>query len=144
MKRKNLIIGAIAGDIIGSIFEWDNIKTVKFDLFCRSSTFTDDSVLTLATMSALLNKTDYGQTYHTFGRKFSNKGYGPKFGLWLRSDYPKPYNSWGNGSAMRVSPIGWYFNNIEETLLEAKKAPKLLIIIPKELKERRQLLWQFS
>jgi ADP-ribosyl-[dinitrogen reductase] hydrolase len=125
MTNKNLIIGAIAGDIIGSVFEWDNIKTIKFDLFCRSSTFTDDSVLTLATMSALINNTGYSQAYYSFGNKFYNKGYGPNFRTWLISDNPKPYNSWGNGSAMRVSPIGWYFNNIDDTLLEAKKSAEV-------------------
>jgi len=134
MTRKNLIIGAIAGDIIGSVFEWDNIKTVKFDLFCQSSTFTDDSVLTLATMSALINNTGYSQTYYSFGNKFHNKGYGHNFRSWLISDNPKPYNSWGNGSAMRVSPIGWYFNNIEETLLEAKKSAEVTHNHPEGIK----------
>jgi len=134
MTNKKLIIGAITGDIIGSVFEWDNIKTINFDLFRTRSTYTDDSVLTLATMSALINNTNYGQTYHSFGREFSDRGYGPNFVLWLRSDNPKPYNSWGNGSAMRVSPIGWFFNNIDDTLFEAKKSAEVTHNHPEGIK----------
>jgi ADP-ribosyl-[dinitrogen reductase] hydrolase len=134
MTNKKLIIGAITGDIIGSVFEWNNIKTVNFDLFCQRSNFTDDSVLTLATMSALIYKTDYAQTYHFFGRKFENIGYGPSFCLWLSSDNPKPYNSWGNGSAMRVSPVGWFHNSIDETLLEAKKSAEVTHNHPEGIK----------
>jgi len=122
MKNKNLIIGAIAGDIIGSVYEWNNIKSVDFDLFSSDSTYTDDSVLTLATMSALINNTSYMETYYFFGRKFRNKGYGPSFRTWLSSSNPKPYNSWGNGSAMRVSPVGWYGNSIDEVLAEAERS----------------------
>jgi len=69
MTNKKLIIGAITGDIIGSVFEWNNVKSIDFDLFRTRSTFTDDSVLTLATMSALVYNTDYTQAYHAFGRK---------------------------------------------------------------------------
>jgi len=125
MTDKKLIIGAIAGDIIGSVFEWHNVKSLDFKLFCPNSRFTDDSVLTIATMYALINDSDYTRAYHTFGRKFPNAGYGHSFRLWLSSDNPKPYNSWGNGSAMRVSPVGWYYNSIEDTLLEAKKSAKV-------------------
>jgi ADP-ribosyl-[dinitrogen reductase] hydrolase len=125
MTSKDLIIGAISGDIIGSVFEWHNVKSMNFDLFCKRSMFTDDSVLTLATMYALINNADYSQAYHTFGKKFPNAGYGPSFRKWISSNNPKPYNSWGNGSAMRVSPIGWFFNNIDDTLLEAKKSAEV-------------------
>jgi ADP-ribosyl-[dinitrogen reductase] hydrolase len=122
MTNKKLILGAISGDIIGSVYEWHNVKSLDFDLFCPESRFTDDSVLTLATMYALINNADYAQTYHTFGRKFPNVGYGHSFRIWLSSDNPKPYKSWGNGSAMRVSPVGWFYNSIDDTLLEAKKS----------------------
>ena len=122
MKNKQYIIGAIAGDIIGSVYEWNNIKTLDFDLFCSKSHFTDDSVLTLATMEALINQTDYAQAYWNFGRKYPNKGYGSRFITWLYSKNPKPYNSWGNGSAMRVSPIAWAFDNLEDVLYESKKS----------------------
>jgi len=134
MANKNLIIGAIAGDIIGSVFEWNNVKSLNFDLFCPGSIFTDDSVLTLATMYALLNDTGYAQVYQTFGRKFPKAGYGHNFRLWLSSDNPKPYNSWGNGSAMRVSPIGWFYNNIGDILLEAKKSAEVTHNHPEGIK----------
>jgi len=122
MFKKELIIGAIAGDIIGSVYEWHNVKTMNFDLFCSHSKFTDDSVLTLATMDAIMNQNKYSSTYQLFGRNYPNRGYGGHFRSWIQSENPKPYNSWGNGSAMRVSPIGWYGNSIEEVLAEAKKS----------------------
>jgi ADP-ribosylglycohydrolase len=134
MTNEKLIIGAIAGDIIGSVFEWNNVKTVNFDLFCPRSIFTDDSVLTLATMYALLNNTGYGQAYHEFGREFPRAGYGHSFRLWISSNNPKPYNSWGNGSAMRVSPIGWFYNSIDDVLLEAKKSAEVTHNHPEGIK----------
>jgi ADP-ribosyl-[dinitrogen reductase] hydrolase len=134
MTNKKLILGAIAGDIIGSVFEWDNIKSLDFDLFCRKNRFTDDSVLTLATMYALINDTDYTQAYHIFGRKFPHAGYGGIFRQWIISDNPKPYNSWGNGSAMRVSPVGWFYNSLDDTLLEAKKSAEVTHNHPEGIK----------
>jgi len=134
MTNKKLIIGAIAGDIIGSVFEWRNVKSTNFDLFSPNSRFTDDSVLTLATMHALLNDIDYAQAYHKFGRDFCFAGYGPSFSKWISSDNPKPYNSWGNGSAMRVSPVGWFYNNIDDTLLAAKKSAEVTHNHPEGIK----------
>jgi len=134
MTHKNLIIGAIAGDIIGSVFEWHNVKSISFDLFCLESRFTDDSVLTLATMSALINNTGYAQAYHSFGRKFPNVGYGHSFRSWLLSNNPKPYNSWGNGSAMRISPVGWYGNSIDEVMMEAQKSAEVTHNHPEGIK----------
>jgi ADP-ribosyl-[dinitrogen reductase] hydrolase len=125
MPNKNLIIGAISGDTIGSVFEWHNVKSLDFNLFCPKSRFTDDSVLTLATMHALINDGDYAKAYHAFGRKFPNAGYGRSFRQWISSDNPKPYNSWGNGSAMRVSPVGWFYDSIDDTLLAAKKSAEV-------------------
>jgi ADP-ribosyl-[dinitrogen reductase] hydrolase len=133
MTNKNRIIGAISGDIIGSVFEWHNVKSLDFELFCPRSTFTDDSVLTIATMNVLMNNMGYTQAYHTFGRNYK-AGYGHSFRSWLFSDNPKPYNSWGNGSAMRVSPVGWFFNSIEDTLLEAKKSAEVTHNHPEGIK----------
>jgi len=107
MNKNKLILGAIAGDVIGSVFEFNNVKTTDFDLFCPKSTFTDDTVLTVATMDAILNKKDYAKTYKEYGLKYPNRGYGNRFQQWLNSKSLEPYNSYGNGSAMRVSPIGW-------------------------------------
>jgi len=92
MSNENLIIGAIAGDIIGSVYEWHNIRTTNFDLFCHNSTFTDDSVLTAATMYAIINQRDYAEAYQLFGRNYSDKGYGGHFRRWLSSKNPTPYN----------------------------------------------------
>ena len=125
MNKEKLIIGAIAGDIIGSVYEWNNIKTVNFDLFSNRSTFTDDSVLTIATMDVLINKGNYTETYQSFGRTYSNKGYGHHFRDWIISKNPMPYNSWGNGSAMRVSPVGWYGNTLDEVMDEAKRSAEI-------------------
>ena len=100
------MIGAIAGDIIGSVFEGHPIKTTSFPLFSKSSRFTDDTVLTVAVADAILNKIDYATALKTYGRKYPRAGYGMSFYRWMQSPDTQPYNSWGNGSAMRVSPVG--------------------------------------
>lgn len=113
------MIGAIAGDIIGSVFEHDPIKTKDFPLFSEHSRFTDDSVLTIAVADALLKDRDYGSSLRTIGLKNPNAGYGKQFMTWLAFDGHPPYNSWGNGSAMRVAPIGWLCTSVEKVLTEA-------------------------
>jgi ADP-ribosylglycohydrolase len=125
MSKEKFIIGAIAGDIIGSVYEWHNVKTVDFNLFCHKSTFTDDSVLTLATMAAIINQRSYTETYQLFGRNYPHRGYGSHFFSWIHSENPAPYNSWGNGSAMRVSPVGWYGNSLDEVMVEAQKSAEV-------------------
>jgi ADP-ribosylglycohydrolase len=134
MTKENLIIGAIAGDIIGSVYEWHNVKTVDFKLYSHKSTFTDDSVLTLATMDAILNKRNYAENYQLFGRNYPHRGYGGNFSSWIYSENPEPYNSWGNGSAMRVSPVGWYGNSIEEVMAEAQKSAEVTHNHPEGIK----------
>src|SRR4051794_12286170 len=108
------MLGAIAGDIIGSIYEINPIKSKEFLLLHPSCYFTDDSVLTIAVAKAILEKQAYQSALWEMGRKFPDAGYGGSFYGWLYSDAPKPYNSWGNGSAMRVSPVGYAFDSIEE------------------------------
>lgn len=110
------MLGAIIGDIVGSVYEWNNIKTKEFPLFSHDCFFTDDTVMTLAMAEGLLN----GGTEEAFiramkklGRKYPDAGYGNRFGSWLFSDEESPYNSWGNGSAMRVSPVGWMYDTLE-------------------------------
>ena len=110
--KQQLILGAIIGDIIGSVFEWHNVKTTDFQLFTEKTDYTDDSVLTFATMDSILNDIDYTTAYQTYGRKCPNRGYGGYFRSWIHSDHPKPYNSYGNGSAMRVSPVGWAYDTV--------------------------------
>ena len=116
------MIGAIAGDIIGSVFEWNNVKTTEFPLFSQKSFFTDDSVLTIAVADVILNSGDYGTALKKYGRRYPDSGYGGNFNHWLFSEESEPYNSWGNGSAMRVSPVGFAFDSVEEVLAEAEKS----------------------
>jgi ADP-ribosylglycohydrolase len=134
MPEKKHIIGAIAGDIIGSVYEFNNVKSPDFEMFRPGTSFTDDSVLTMATMYALLKRIDYTGAYQTFGRKYPHRGYGGHFKSWIYNDNPKPYNSWGNGSAMRVSPIGWYAGTIEEALAEAQKSAEVTHNHPEGIK----------
>ncbi len=118
---RSTIIGAIAGDVIGSVFEWNNIKTTKFPLFTDETTFTDDTILTIAVADSILNGKDFGSTIKTYARKYSAYGYGASFRKWFESDKSEPYNSWGNGSAMRVSPVGFAYNSLDKTLQVAKE-----------------------
>ena len=116
------MLGAMIGDIVGSIYEWHNIKTTDFPLFQADCFFTDDSVLTAATAQALITGEDYTTVYQDFGRRYPGRGYGGHFGHWIHAENPQPYNSWGNGSAMRVSPVGFAFNTIDEVLAEAERS----------------------
>ena len=116
------MIGARAGDIIGSVFEWNNVKTTEFPLFSQTSTVTDDSVLTIAVADVVINGGDYVTALKKYGRKYPDSGYGGNFRHWLFSEDSKPYDSWGNGSAMRVSPVGFAFNSVEKVLYEAEKS----------------------
>ena len=114
------MIGAMCGDIIGSRFEWNYIKAKDFELFNFKSHFTDDTVLTAATMEALITGNAYNIMYKKWFKKYPNAGYGGKFKAWANSDDLEPYGSFGNGSAMRISPIGIWSKNIEEVLKLSK------------------------
>lgn len=116
------MLGAIAGDIIGSVYESSPIKTTEFPLFDRYSIFTDDTVLTIAIAYAILENMDYATSLKYFGRKYPDAGYGMFFYRWLFTSRGEPYHSWGNGSAMRVSPVGFAFNSIEQVLHEAEQS----------------------
>ena len=116
------MIGAIAGDVIGSVHEHRGTKSTAFPLFEHRSRFTDDTVLTIATAHAILTGTPYDTAYRTFGRAYPDAGYGGSFHRWLMSDEPRPYNSFGNGSAMRVSPVGFAFDGIDAVLQEAARS----------------------
>lgn len=132
--HKNYILGAIIGDVIGSRFEFNNYKDVDFQLFSEESKFTDDSVLTFATMSCIIDEGNYAKAYQAFARKYPGRGYGGYFSTWIHQDNPQAYNSWGNGSAMRVSPIGWAFNIMEEVLENAKKSAEVTHNHPEGIK----------
>ena len=122
------MLGAIIGDIIGSPYEWHNIKKKDFPLFRRRSHFTDDSVMTIAVAEALITaqkqdclddeqgvKDLLVDAMHKWGNEYPNAGYGGTFIRWLAMESAEPYNSWGNGSAMRVSPAGWMAGDLETT-----------------------------
>lgn len=108
------MLGAIAGDIIGSVFERRNIKSTDFTLFNPGSTFTDDTVLTVAVADAILHGKDYAAALKEYGRRYPGAGYGGNFKRWLFAESSGPYYSYGNGSAMRVSPVGWAYNTLEK------------------------------
>ncbi len=110
------MLGAIAGDVIGSIFEVRNRKSKDFQLFGRFNRFTDDTVLTVATADALLHDKDYAGKYKQYYWHYPLAGFGKSFTVWATLNRSQPYNSWGNGAAMRVSPVGYAFADLETVL----------------------------
>jgi len=116
------MLGVIAGDVIGSRFEWAPIKTIDFPLFHPLCSFTDDTVLTVATASAILRGAPFDEMYLDFGRRYPSAGYGGNFRKWLAATEPRPYNSYGNGSAMRVAPVGWACADEPSVLREAERS----------------------
>jgi ADP-ribosylglycohydrolase len=119
------MIGAIAGDIIGSVYEGHNIKRMDFPLFDPHCYFTDDTVLTVAVADAVLTRSSYVKKLREYFQLYPECGYGPGFRKWAASGSDKPYFSTGNGSAMRVSPIGFAFDTLEKVLEEAKKSAEV-------------------
>ncbi|MGM9689556.1 MAG: DUF1810 family protein [Bacteroidaceae bacterium] len=115
------MLGALVGDIVGSVYEFNNTKSVDFELFTPSSNFTDDSVMTLAVAKWLMEDECHSmqglvECMQELGREHPNAGYGGRFRGWLEAYEPLPYNSWGNGSGMRVSPVGLYAKTLDEAL----------------------------
>ena len=113
------MLGAIVGDIVGSVYEWGNIKTKDFPLFCEDCFFTDDTVMTCAVAEAIMNggqKDDFIDAMKKYGRMYPDAGYGARFNTWIQSNDRSPYNSFGNGSAMRVSPVlgSWIVVSVPE------------------------------
>ena len=128
------MLGAIAGDILGSIHEFHPIKTKNFDLLNSECVFTDDTVMTVAVADSLMNKIPYVESLQMWGRKYPRAGYGGWFSKWIDSDFPKPYNSFGNGSAMRCSSVGWLFEDEGSVLEEAKKSAEITHNHPEGIK----------
>lgn len=136
------MIGAIIGDIVGSRFEWDNHKTKNFDLFTPECFFTDDSVMSLAVATAILESekqyTDLEKLAVNYmqqiGRLYPDSGYGGMFGEWLYADKPEPYNSYGNGAAMRVSPCGFAAETLEEACLLSRRVTSVTHSHPEGIK----------
>lgn len=136
------MLGAIIGDIVGSRFEWHNNKTKNFDFLTHKCYFTDDSVMSLAIAKAILNSgTDYSvlgdkavSCMQELGRKYPHAGYGGHFAHWLRDSNPQPYNSWGNGSAMRVSACGFAATSLEEAIAMSRKVTEVTHNHPEGIK----------
>jgi len=116
------MIGAIAGDIIGSVYEHDNITITDFPLFDPHCRFTDDTVLTVAVADAIMTGADYGHKLREWYQLYPDRGYGGGFRKWAAFREIRPRSSMGNGSAMRVSPVGFTFDTLEKVLEEAKKS----------------------
>ena len=133
------MIGALIGDIVGSVYEFNNIKTKEFPLLGANSHFTDDSVMTLA-VAEIMQKgymTDSGKitaTFRKWGKNFINAGYGERFIRWLLSENPQPYGSYGNGAAMRVSPVAWYSDSAGEVKEYARAVTQVTHNHPEGLK----------
>ena len=129
------LCGAIAGDIIGSRYEFFPHKDTNFPLFHNEySDYTDDTVLTIANADWLISSNCLLGIMQDYGKRYPTAGYGGMFKRWLREEAPKPYNSWGNGSAMRVSPVGWAFDTLEETLEAAKQSAEITHNHPEGIK----------
>jgi ADP-ribosylglycohydrolase len=116
------MLGAIAGDMIGSEHEGSASRGRDFTLFSDRSCFTDDSVCTIAVAHALRTGIPYDKAFRSICRRYPHAGYGGRFQQWLESDTAGPYNSFGNGSAMRVSPVAWAFDNLEEVIEHASRS----------------------
>lgn len=128
------LCGAIAGDIIGSVYEFSPFKSTEFSLFCYSSEFTDDTVMTVANADWLLSRDSLFGIMQDWGNRYPTAGYGGMFLNWLQNYDPQPYNSFGNGSAMRVSPVGWAFDTLEKTLEAAKQSAEVTHNHPEGIK----------
>ena len=132
---RQTILGAIAGDVIGSVYEFNNTRTTDFPLFKKETTFTDDTVMTVAIADAILHDKDFAETILDYGKRYSNRGYGSRFFAWLAHDKPAPpYNSWGNGSAMRVSAVGFAYNDLETVLDKAAQTAAITHNHPEGIK----------
>lgn len=116
------MLGAIVGDVVGSIYEQKVIRTKDFPLFQPKSHFTDDTVLTLAIADAIIHQGDYRQFLRQYFRQYPYAGYGSRFILWAVSGIPQPYYSFGNGSAMRVSPVAYKCQDLDTVLQESQRA----------------------
>jgi len=114
------MLGAIIGDYVGSIYEMNNIHTTNFPFFSDTCTFTDDTMMTIAITQALLSDHDYAKSLREYGRLYPDAGYGSRFLAWVNDSNAPAYNSFGNGSAMRVSPVGWLAQSLEEALEMAR------------------------
>ena len=137
MKDRSIaLMGAICGDIMGSPYEFWRSRTKKYDFnpFPPRAKFTDDTVMSIAVADWIMYGGDLAKVLQKWGREYPNAGFGGKFKLWLAEEDPLPYNSFGNGSAMRVSPVGCAFDTLEETLQKAKESAEVTHDHPEGIK----------
>ena len=137
------MLGAIVGDIVGSRFEFNNTDQYDFELFTQESSYTDDTICTIAIADAINRRNArkdgdpcYAANLLRWCRKYPNPmgGYGGSFARWINSEQPQPYNSFGNGSAMRVAPVAWAFNSLEEVRREAERTASVTHNHPEGIK----------
>lgn len=129
------MLGAIAGDIIGSVYEFDDEKPdYDFVLFTDKSDFTDDSILTIALADSILSNSDYKLKLYEYYHRYPHGGYGGMFHRWAKVKNSPPYNSYGNGSAMRVSPVAWAYNDLDTVLFKAKESAEVTHNHPEGIK----------
>jgi ADP-ribosylglycohydrolase len=119
------MLGAVVGDIIGSVHEYKGTKSMDFDLFVPDSRFTDDSVLAIAVADCLLHGRKYVDAFHEYFFAYPNAGYGLRFFHWASAGRRDPYNSYGNGSAMRVPAVGHAFDSLDGVLAEAARSAEV-------------------
>ena len=134
MNSLNKMLGAISGDVLGSVYEFDPIKSKDFELLGADCFFTDDTVMTIAVADSLMNGRDYVETLQMWAQKYPRAGYGGWFNKWIYEDFPEPYNSFGNGSAMRSSSVGWLFDDEDAVLKEAEKSAEITHNHPEGIK----------
>jgi len=128
------MIGAIVGDIIGSVYQIVPQMNTDFPLFSDHATFTDDTVLTVAVADSLLSGASYAEKLHKYARAYPDRGYGKSFWRWVEVKLDEPYYSWGNGSAMRVSPVGYVSGDLGVVLAEAKRSAEVTHNHPEGIK----------
>lgn len=128
------MLGAIAGDVIGSVHEYTGTKSADFCLFVPGSRFTDDTVLAVAVADCLLNGLNYVDAFHEYFLAYPNAGYGLRFFHWASAGRREPYNSYGNGSAMRVPAVGYAFDSLDEVLAEAARSAEVTHNHPEGIK----------
>ena len=132
------MLGAIIGDIVGSIYEWDRIKTKDFEFFDRRGDFTDDTVCTAAVADILLHDLPPAATMQAWCRRYPGRGYGGFFSRWINFDVPRPYQSYGNGAAMRVSPAAFlHRDDLEAALTASDKVTAITHDHPEGMKGAR-------
>lgn len=131
--KTHTILGAIAGDVLGSTYEFNNIKTTDFDPYNENSRFTDDTVLNIAVADAILNNSPFNETIAKYARNYPNT-YGPGFTKWFSSSDLTPYNSFGNGAAMRVAPVGFAYPELDQVLIKARETAEASHTHPEAVK----------